>query len=558
MTPDQDRLERLAGEVADGLPIDWDAATRSAADEEERQVLENLRSLQSLAAAARGRKPSPAVWNGLKLREPLGKGAFGDVFLAWDPKLQREVALKLVPVSQPDIDALALEEGRLLARVRHPNVVTVYGAEISDGWSGLWMERIQGRTLAAILNEKGPLDTDEVALVGIDVAHALAAVHAAGIIHCDIKPSNVMRDETGRTVLMDFGIGRRAGTAVAQAAGTPAFMAPETLRGEPANVRTDIYMVGALLFALTIGRPPGGTPAPGLRDLGPGLPEPFRRAVDRALDADPARRWSSADEMAAALTDAFGLPSRTGRRRRWLAASTAVAAIAVLVALWTRPAPRRSEPERRRPESPPAASPTLSTPPATLAATTASPRASGDPFVAPVGVKGPVSDATGPAANASAPFSIRAAWHPQRAVPELEIRASRPVSVYLVREEQPSRCFLLFPLPGRGQQNPLGANLTHRLPAGTPASRAQGRLLLVASPSPLAAFEDALARSRVPLGQTEHDAIRLAEKPLSELRSLEAAGAGRGDMRPLFESAPRLSGHTEIVQGPWIRLLAAP
>jgi len=169
-----------------------------------------------------------------------------------------------------------------------------------------------------------------------------------------------------------------------------------------------------------------------------------------------------------------------------------------------------------------------------------------------------VSDATGPAANASAPFSIRAAWHPQRAVPELEIRASRPVSVYLVREEQPSRCFLLFPLPGRGQQNPLGANLTHRLPAGTPASRAQGRLLLVASPSPLAAFEDALARSRVPLGQTEHDAIRLAEKPLSELRSLEAAGAGRGDMRPLFESAPRVSGHTEIVQGPWIRLLAAP
>src|SRR5262249_22218707 len=282
-------------------------------NDEERRLVENLRSLQSLAAAARGRKPPPAVWHGLELRELLGRGAFGDVFLTWDPKLQRDVALKLVPVAQPDVDALGLEEGRLLARVRHPNVVTVFGAEVSEGWAGLWMERIKGRTLAAIVNGAGPLGYNEAALVGIDVSHALAAVHAAGIIHCDIKPSNVMRDESGRTVLMDFGIGRRAGAAVAQTAGTPAFLAPGTPRGEPANARSDVYMVGALLFALTTGRSPAPGAAPRPRDLRPDLPEPFLRAIERALEKDPALRWSSPDEMGAALTDAFGLPSRTKR-----------------------------------------------------------------------------------------------------------------------------------------------------------------------------------------------------------------------------------------------------
>ena len=229
MTPDEDRLERLAGSVADGLAVDWDAAARDATDDEERRLVENLRSLQSLAVATRGRGAPLAVWQGLRLREPLGRGAFGDVFAAWDAKLHREVALKLVPLTRSD-PAPALEEGRLLARVRHPGVVTVFGADVSDGWAGLWMERIRGRTLAAIVSETGPLSHREVALVGIAVSRALAAVHAAGILHCDVKPSNVMREEGGRTVLMDFGIGRRAGAQGAPRAGTPAFMAPETLR----------------------------------------------------------------------------------------------------------------------------------------------------------------------------------------------------------------------------------------------------------------------------------------------------------------------------------------
>jgi serine/threonine protein kinase len=100
---------------------------------------------------------------------------------------------------------------------------------------------------------------------------------------------------------MDFGIGRRAGAEGTPREGTPAFMAPETLRGEPATVRSDIYSVGALLLALSTGRPPNGVSSRPLRELRPDLPEPFVRIIDRALDPNPGRRWSSAGKMAEAL-----------------------------------------------------------------------------------------------------------------------------------------------------------------------------------------------------------------------------------------------------------------
>jgi hypothetical protein len=260
--------------------------------------------------------------------------------------------------------------------------------------------------------------------------------------------------------------------------------------------------------------------------------------------------------MGAALADALGLPSGTRRGRRWLGASNAVAAAGVLVSLWMRPGPRRDGIEYPVPKPAPAASPSISTPPVSAALPATGPGTTGDPFVAPLGLKGPVSDAAGPPANAAAPFSVRAAWHPQQPVPKLEIRASRPLSVYLVYEEAPSRCFLLFPLPGRGQQNPLAENLTHWLPVATPVSRSPGRLVLVASPSPLIVFEAALARSRVPVRLTDGTGIRLTDQPLNALRALERDGAGTGARRPLFESAPPLAAHTEIVQGAWIRLLA--
>src|SRR5439155_25004873 len=103
---------------------------------------------------------------------------------------------------------LALKEARHLARVRHPNVVSVYGADLADGWVGVWMELIKGRSLAELLESQGLFSAREATVVGMDLCRALAAVHAAGQMHGDMKAHNVMREDGGRTVLMDFGTGK--------------------------------------------------------------------------------------------------------------------------------------------------------------------------------------------------------------------------------------------------------------------------------------------------------------------------------------------------------------
>src|SRR5262249_32798681 len=142
--------------------------------------------------------------------DTIDKGSFGAVYRARDTKLQTDVALKLVPL--PGLRLLyrwrALREARMLARVTHDNVVKVYGADITDGYAGIWMEFIEGDTLSARLREAGVFSAREAALIGCDLCRALAAVHHAGLVHGDVKPRNVMRAAGGRIVLMDFGTGK--------------------------------------------------------------------------------------------------------------------------------------------------------------------------------------------------------------------------------------------------------------------------------------------------------------------------------------------------------------
>ena len=126
----------------------------------------------------------------------------------------------------------------MLARVRHPNVVTVYGVDRHDGVVGLWMEFVDGLTLARVVATRGALDPREAALVGIDLCRAVAAVHKAGLVHRDIKAHNVMREGSGRIVLMDFGAGelRTERSGAGSAAGTPLYLAPELFDGAPATI----------------------------------------------------------------------------------------------------------------------------------------------------------------------------------------------------------------------------------------------------------------------------------------------------------------------------------
>lgn len=301
-------LTELAGAVLDGTPIDWDGAVSAAAPPDRRLV----HRLKALDAIARARSAGmPERWGPLRLLEPIGRGAFGEVYRAWDSRLDRQVALKLLPVGEGASAQRAtsiIEEGRLLARTQHPNVVTIYGAERIDDRVGLWMEYVDGRTLLQLVVEDGRrFSPREVATIGETLCAAVAAVHDAGLLHRDIKAQNVMMSHAGRVVLMDFGSGGDRDGRPGDLAGTPLYLAPEVLSGaSAASVQSDIYSLGVLLFFLLTGRyPVVGTDLAALRraherqerttlhDAGLRIPRRLLRSVERAIAASPAARHDS-------------------------------------------------------------------------------------------------------------------------------------------------------------------------------------------------------------------------------------------------------------------------
>jgi len=275
----------------------------------------------------RGPDEAPAArdtWGSFRLLARVGHGGFGEVYRAWDPNLEREVALKLLlpngsggAQSEEEYQSM-LREARALASVRHPNIVSVYGIDRHDGRVGFWMDFVKGKTLSVLLGAQGPFGDREATLIGLDVTRALSAVHRAGLLHRDIKAENVMREEGGRILLMDLGLSSLQHDQ-ATSSGTPNYMAPEIWRGEQASVESDIYAVGVLLYFLVTGEHPlklGGLTAKAaaeafakrrpLMDLRPDLPEPFVRTVTKAMESDPAKRFSSAGQLAAALAECLG------------------------------------------------------------------------------------------------------------------------------------------------------------------------------------------------------------------------------------------------------------
>jgi serine/threonine-protein kinase len=321
----------LAGAVLDGTPIDW-AGAESSADEASRPLLAELRVLAALADVHRGLPPHDQTapptgdrgdtlthWGHLRALERIGRGAFGEVYRAWDTRLDREVALKLLDADPPasdDSSSFIIHEGRLLARVRHPNVVTIYGAEQIGARIGLWMEFVRGRTLKQIVDDGKVFSGAEAVQIGVDVAHAVAAVHSAGVLHRDIKAQNVTLADDGRAVLMDFGTGRDLADNSSDVAGTPLYLAPEILAGRDATVQSDIYSLGVLLYYLVTGSYP--VRAGSVSDLrlahqrnkripirtargGPDLSPKLARIIERAIDPRPEGRYASAGALTADL-----------------------------------------------------------------------------------------------------------------------------------------------------------------------------------------------------------------------------------------------------------------
>jgi len=511
--------ERLAEAISDGAEIDWDLELASSSELEE--TLRSLRAIDSIArlfrestplTSGQAERPTSSIsrWGPLELREKIGEGAFGEVYRAWDPTLQREVALKLLhaerSASATDT-ARFIDEARKLARVRHPNVLVVYGADQHEGRAGLWTELLEGKTLEACLADDGPFAAHEASAIGLNLCHALAAVHEAGLIHRDLKPPNVIRERGGRIVLLDFSvaafrIGPEAAAARFSPSGTPLCMAPELFRGQEASKASDVYSLGVLLYRLVTGEFPvkansieelieqhnQGKSVP-LLDARSDLPVAFVQVVETALRPTPKERYSSAGEMERALAASLSRPidsEPSPPRPRWwqrpllwaVAASIALSAVGIVV-VWN---------------------------------------------------------------LLLSPFEVDASLHRLREGREvrilagsrialddllyLEIEGSKPMHVYVLNEDEDGEVFVLFPLPASSKQNPLSSDVRHRLPgkiAGiekyweVTSVGGEESFLVFASKRPLEKLEQRIAD----LPRTgSADAVRVGEKTIDLLRGI--------------------------------------
>lgn len=270
-------------------------------------------------------------WGQFQLLQRLGAGGFGEVYRAWDPTLEREVALKLLRPRglKPEEEFAAIvAEARAMARVRHPNTVSVHGVDRHDGRVGLWSDFIRGQTLACWVETEGLRTQKETAEIGIALCNALSAVHHAGLLHRDIKPGNAMQAEDGRILLMDFGLSHELHQEKGWG-GTVEYMAPELLAGGQPSVQSDIYAMGILLNDLCTGNLLNKDGAQTETKHGQAISSALGKVIETATNADPQKRYASAanlhDALAATVASSSGtaLKERRGLRTRfaWIAAA---------------------------------------------------------------------------------------------------------------------------------------------------------------------------------------------------------------------------------------------
>jgi eukaryotic-like serine/threonine-protein kinase len=573
-------LLSAAQKIANGVAVNWNEVQDQIATPDQAAVAEELRTLELFAQKS---GQAPAMWGRFHIVSELGRGTFGTVYCAIDPTLQLEVALKVIRSRVPGIPVdkeRALEEARRLVKVKHQNVVRAYGAELIDSEVGLSMEIVKGHTLDEIVRRQAPFSANEATLIGIDLCKALAAVHGSGILHGDIKAHNVMRENGGRTVLMDFGTGRdlrREPSGLGKDfAGTPLYLAPEVFEGHSRTPSSEIYSLGVLLYFLVTGKYPvegdsrteiershdrSDRRRP-LRDVRPDLPDSFIRVVERATAQRPEDRYSTAGELEAALarvlspsgTDPLPVPVPVPTPDGKKPALFASVILVVAVAAWT-------VARMLQQSSAPSDNSRVVLNPDTAAAT---------------------SNSSATSVRTPSAYRIESAFYREtngrieRLKPgdalapgdalSVQVQASMPLYFYVVNEDEQGESFLLFPLPGHELQNPLPAGQRHRLPSAVngdfvswqvTSSGQREHFLLVASPERSTKFDalfDELPRPT--FGRAPQNA-RLSSEAIGVLRSVGGLIASPvkidQQLRLMPEFSTPLTEGEEASEGVWIR-----
>src|SRR5450755_1069767 len=290
----------------------------------------------------------------------IGRGGMGDVYRGLDLRLKRDVALKVLPADfacDPASVVRFEREARAASALSHPNIIQVYQVGHNDGIYWIASELVSGHSLRHLI-ERGAMPVRRAIEIAIQIADGLAAAHAAGIVHRDLNPGNVMLTPEGRAKILDFGLAK-SGHAVSRASGTlttglttpgiimgtPGYMAPEQISGKPADPRSDIFGLGVILYEMLSGkRAFNGDSTVELinanlkndpAELPSSVPSPHQRIVHRCLEKVPSRRFQSAADVGFALlavSDAgLSLPPVTPKRGIWLKWIAAAAAVAILV-----------------------------------------------------------------------------------------------------------------------------------------------------------------------------------------------------------------------------------
>jgi YVTN family beta-propeller protein len=284
----------------------------------------------------------------------IGRGGMGEVYLARDTRLGRPVALKLLPERLAQDERFRdrlLRESRLAASLDHPNVVPVYDAGEADGRLFIAMRFVDGVDLRQLLGEAAPLAPERVMEIAGQVAEALDAAHERGLVHRDVKPSNVLLDQQGdreHAYLADFGLTHSpatAGPTDGQFMGTVDYVAPEQIRGDVVDGRADQYALGCMLFECLTGSLPFRDrsevaaifahleePPPRASERREGLPAAVDAVIARAMAKEPEQRFESCRELVAATHDALGLGQPPRRRPRWLAPVLALVVVVSAIA----------------------------------------------------------------------------------------------------------------------------------------------------------------------------------------------------------------------------------